>query len=115
MAVSPHPSMKPSLPHKPPSTREEGKRESGQAGVSYGAKHEFGGYEHSTEHSHHHGHYGHNKSMEIHGHGDHESHLAHHGDDRHLAKHEARHEDRREREERHEEKMHHFSKAGDKD
>lgn len=75
MAVSPHPSLKPSPPRRPPSDREgQGKRESGQEGVSYGAKHEFGGYEHSKEHSH--NDYGHDMSMKVHGHGDHKSEFA---------------------------------------
>lgn len=52
MAVSKHPSVKPSNPRKPPSDRMgQGSRMSGQAGVGYGAKHEFGGYDHSSEHS----------------------------------------------------------------
>lgn len=73
MAVSPHPSMKPSKPRKPPSDREgQGKRESGQEGVSYGAKHLFhGSYEHSEEHTH--GEYGHGMSAHHHGSGDHKS------------------------------------------
>lgn len=65
MAVSPHPSVKPSAPRKPPSDRGgQGKRESGQAGVAYGAKNEFGGYEHSSEHSR--GEYGHQRSLTHH-------------------------------------------------
>lgn len=72
MAVSPHPSVKPEKPRSPPSDREgQGKRESGQAGVSYGAKHEFHGYEHSGEHSHQE--YGHDHKMKVHGMGDHKS------------------------------------------
>ncbi len=40
MAVSPHPSVKPARPKSPPSDRGgQGSRESGQAGVAYGAKH----------------------------------------------------------------------------
>lgn len=78
MAVSPHPSVRPTEPRKPPSDREgQGKRESGQPGVSYGAKREFGGYEHSAEHSHNHGEYGHGRSLDVHGHGDHKSEFAH--------------------------------------
>ena len=72
MAVSLHPSVKPSLPRKPPSDREgQGKRESGQEGVSYGAKHEFGGYDHSGEHTH--GEYGHSMKAKTHGMGNHKS------------------------------------------
>lgn len=75
MAVSPHPSAHPTEPRRPPSDREgQGKRESGQAGVSYGAKHEFGGYEHSSEHTH--GEYGHQHRLAVHGHGDHKSEFA---------------------------------------
>lgn len=74
MAVSPHPSAKPERPKSPPNdARGQGKRESGQAGVSYGAKNEFPGYEHSAEHSHAHGEYGHNMHMKVHGMGDHKS------------------------------------------
>ena len=62
MAVSKHPSEKPSPPRKPPCDRGgQGSRDSGQAGVAYGAKHEFGGYEHSSEH--HSNKYGHQKSL----------------------------------------------------
>lgn len=69
MAVSPHPSVKPSLPSKPPSDREgQGKRESGQEGVSYSAKNEYG---HSSEHTH--GEYGHSMSVKTHGMGNHKS------------------------------------------
>ena len=75
MAVSPHPSVKPSMPHKPPSDREgQGKRESGRPGETYGAKNEFGGYEHSSEHTH--GEYGHSHKLDVHGHGDHKSEFA---------------------------------------
>lgn len=76
MAVSPHPSVKPGKPRKPPEDRSgQGSRESGQAGVPYGAKHEFGGYNHSPEHTS--GDYGHRKSLDVHGHGDHKSEFAH--------------------------------------
>lgn len=56
MAVSPHPSVRPSPPRSPPSDREgQGKRESGQAGVPYGSSHR----------------------LQVHGHGDHKSEFAH--------------------------------------
>lgn len=72
MAVSPHPSVKPARPSRPPSDREgQGKRESGQSGVAYGAKHEFPGYEHSEAHSA--GEYGHQRTMHTHGMGNHQS------------------------------------------
>ena len=62
MAVSPHPSGKPTVPHRPPSDREgQGKRESGQKGVKYGANNLFGGYEHSKDH--HESHYGHDMGL----------------------------------------------------
>lgn len=62
MAMDQHPSRKPSPPRKPPNDRAgQGSRDSGQAGVAYGAKHEFGGYEHSSEH--HHNDYGHQRSL----------------------------------------------------
>jgi hypothetical protein len=48
MAVSRHPSDRPSPPRKPPSDAGgQGKRESGQKGVPYGAENE---YKHSEEH-----------------------------------------------------------------
>lgn len=73
MAVSPHPSVKPAKPHRPPSDRMgQGKRESGQEGVSYGAKNEFGpGYDHSSEHSSQE--YGHSMKSHHIGSGDHKS------------------------------------------
>lgn len=72
MAVSPHPSVKPARPHSPPGDRGgQGKRESGQSGVSYGAKKEFDGYEHSKERTH--GDYGHHHRMKVKGMGDHKS------------------------------------------
>ncbi len=70
MSVSPHPSVRPEKPHDPPSDR-KGRGESGQSGVSYGAKGEFHGYEHSKEHTD--GHYGHDHKMKVHGTGDHKS------------------------------------------
>ena len=73
MAVSPHPSVRPTEPKSPPSDRKgQGKRESGQAGVSYGAK-EFAGYEHSDEHRHNEAEYGHQHKLKTHGMGDHKS------------------------------------------
>ncbi len=72
MAVSKHPTPAPSAPRRPPSDRGgQGSRDSGQPGVPYGAKHEFGGYEHSGEHSH--NDYGHQRSMKTHGMGNHKS------------------------------------------
>lgn len=69
MAVSPHPSVKPSKPRKPPSDAGgQGSRESGQAGVAYGAKHEYG---HSNEHSSQE--YGHGMTTKTHGMGNHKS------------------------------------------
>lgn len=120
MAVSPHPSLKPSPPRRPPSDREgQGKRESGQEGVSYGAKREFGGYEHHDERTHQE--YGHSHELHVHGHGNHESEFAHHGDEHHEHKHEAKQEEARKREDRHESEMESrkgadsFPKAGDED
>ncbi len=76
MAVSKHPTPAPSPPRRPPSDREgQGKRESGQAGVAYGVKHPFGGYEHSD--AHHSNDYGHQHELSVHGHGDHKSEFAH--------------------------------------
>jgi hypothetical protein len=75
MAVDKHPSRMPSKPFKPPSDRYgQGERKSGQAGVAYGVKHPFEGYEHD-EHSH--NEYGFQHKLEVHGAGDHKSERAH--------------------------------------
>ncbi|MDE2104106.1 MAG: hypothetical protein KGL39_43110 [Patescibacteria group bacterium] len=56
MAVSPHPSVKPTAPKRPPSdSGGQGSRESGQAGVPYGSSHK----------------------IRVHGHGNHKSEFAH--------------------------------------
>ena len=84
MAVSPHPSVRPAEPRKPPEDRSgQGARESGIRGERYGASRKmevterspgFGGYEHSGEHTD--GHYGHDRHLKVHGHGDHKSEFA---------------------------------------
>lgn len=62
MAVSKHPTPKPSPPRRPPSDRAgQGSRMSGED-APYGAKNEFGGYSHSGEH--HYNEYGHQRSLQ---------------------------------------------------